>query len=228
MPICARWWLAATLLAACASTPRTVLVDGREVPRPTLDFSGQPYQVRHVRAYPNPGSPSSGLRDAGGDIEGHVCGLSVDYAVTHRGDHVQLNGTLDGPVPSQVEIREDGESRTFEGKLGGLTVSLQLRADSLLGHVGRRQFALHASGGDILLGDMRAEGQMGALPVEVHGLQALQDMPAADQGAVLPGLLTCAAIASAQYQSLSTLIVGFGGAMTDVPPQTSSLYTHRY
>jgi hypothetical protein len=106
-----------------------------------------------------------------------------------------------------------------------MNVALQLRTESLIGQVGRRVFALHPADGDMLLGDMRSEGQIDALPVEVHGLQAMRDMPAADQGAVLTGLLTCAI---RQSQMLSTLIVGFGGKGTEAPPQTSSLYTHAY
>jgi hypothetical protein len=225
LPSCRCSWLAAPLLFACASAPRTVLVDGREVPRPTLDFSGQPYRIRHQRAYPNPGSPSSGLTDAGGDIHGQVCGMTVDYAVSHKGDHVLLEGSLDGPLPSAIEVREDGEARTFEGKLGGQTVTLALRADSLQGHVGRRLFELAPSEGDRLLGEMRDEGQVGAVPVEVNGLQALRDMPSADQAAVLPSLLTCG-LGAGRYQALSSLVVGFGGRGSEAPPQSSSLYTH--
>jgi hypothetical protein len=226
MPICPRSCLAALVLFACASTPSTVIVDGRIVPRPTLDFRGQPFQVRHARAYPNPGSPSSGLRDAGGDIEGRVCGMSIDYAVAHKGDRVELSGNIDGPVPSAITIREDGQARSFDGKLGGMTVALRLGESTLGGRVGPREFELHASG-DLLTGLMRAKGLIDPLAVEVRGLQALHDMPAADQGAVLPGLLACA-LGAGRFQAVSTLTVGFGGAMTDMPSQTSSLYTRTY
>jgi hypothetical protein len=214
---------AAVLLAACASTPKTVLVDGREVQRPTLTFAGQPFNLRHVRAYPNPGSPSGGLSSAGGDIHVHVCGMNVDYEVLHAGDHVQLTGNVDGPLPSEIEVREDGRARMIRGRLGGMSVAIELRSDALIANVGKRVFALETMGDD-LRGVFRLDGGGGAAQVVLHGLRALEDMPAADQGALLPGLLTCA-VPYTPAVAVSTLVVGVGGASTDVPSQSSALYT---
>jgi hypothetical protein len=209
------------LAAACASAPRTFLVDGREVPRPTLEYHGQPYRIRHSRAYPHPGSPSSGLTDAGGDIDGRVCGTSVDYVVKHQGYHVLLSGSIDGPIESDIDIREDGQARTFDGKLGGMTVSLQLRADGLSGHVGKRQVELRATDGDLYVGILHIEDGP-TVPIEVHGVQAMNDLPAADQGAILPTLLICGLSAG---EVAGKLIVGFGGQATESETQTVSLYT---
>jgi hypothetical protein len=222
LPIAFAFAVAALPFGGCATAPSTVLVDGREVPRPTLRFSGQPFSVRHSRAYPSPESPSSGLRDAGGDISGHVCGMNLDYDVQHKGDHVALDGHIDGPVPSHIDVREDGNARTFIGQIGGAKVALTLLADSLTGTVGRREFNLTMQG-DQMVGLVHIEG-IGSVPAIVHGVQALGDMPAADQAAVLPSLLTCALAPNRSTASMA-LEVGIGGTSTDVEPQTSSLYS---
>ena len=51
---------------------------------------------------------------------------------------------------------------------------------------------------------------------------ALWSMPPADQAAVLPALFT---LRLAQFRVLDALEVGFGGAATDRPPETSAVYT---
>src|SRR5262245_1829312 len=82
-------------LVACATTPTTVIIDGKEVPRLTQEFTGQPYSIRHSGAHPRPGGASSGLRSPGGSITGVVCGAGVQFDVEHLGDHVQLTGFID-------------------------------------------------------------------------------------------------------------------------------------
>ena len=57
-------------VAGCATVPKTAVVDGKVVPRLTLAFTGQPYEIKHEGAHPQPGSPSGGLKDAGGSIHG--------------------------------------------------------------------------------------------------------------------------------------------------------------
>lgn len=217
--------LAALLSAACASAPLTAVVDGREVPRLTLEFNGQPYTIRHERAHPRPGGPSSGLNVAGGDIRGRVCGMNIDYDVSHRGDHVQLVGSIDGRISSELSVRDEGDARTFDGALGPMGVTLVLRPESLQGHVGRRVFALEPGEDDTMHGFMRSPNVLGASPIVIHGRSVLAAMPAADQAALLPNLLTCAT-SSSQYRVVTTLVLGFGGEVTDRPPQTSSVYTH--
>jgi hypothetical protein len=83
--------IVALAYVSCAAAPKTAVVDGRTVPRPTLDFGGHPYSLRHQGAHPRPNGPSDGLTDAGGTITGRVCGMNVDYGVEHRGDHVLPN-----------------------------------------------------------------------------------------------------------------------------------------
>ena len=65
------------LLAGCVITPKTAIVNGREVPRPTLEFFGQPYTIKHEGAHPQPGGPSSGLSVAGGGIRGRVDDMKI-------------------------------------------------------------------------------------------------------------------------------------------------------
>ena len=91
-------------LLGCATLPKTAIVDGQEVPRKTLEFTGSPYSITHRAAHPRPGGPSSGLRDAGGNITGMVCGMDVDYSVRHEGDQVVMVGFLDQTQPTQLSV----------------------------------------------------------------------------------------------------------------------------
>jgi hypothetical protein len=221
--------LAWVLLAAagCATTPKTALVDGRQVPRLALELNGQPFTVRHEGAHPRPGGPSSGLNDNGGSIRGRVCGMLVDLDVSHKGDHVQLVGSLDNRMPAAIDVSEQNGQRHFTGNLGGLGVDFVLDATMMQGHVGIRVFALEAAG-DAYQGFMRIPGTLdvdggkqrtGAL---VRGKDALWAMPPADQAAVLPALMTCGGM---QFQHGDALSVGVGGEATDRPPETSAVYT---
>ncbi len=217
------------VLAGCAGVPKTAIVDGRPVPRLTLEFNGQPFNVQHQGAHPRPGGPSSGLKDDGGAIHGRVCGMFVDYDVHHEGDHVQLVGSIDNHIPTEVQVRDVNGERVFSGSIGGQGIDLKLAGDHLIGTVGRRVFALE-SAEDRLQGFMRATNFLrGAMPILIKGKDTLWSLPAADQAAVLPNLLTCV-VATSQNRHLlrneETLELGFGGDATDRPDQTSSIYTH--
>jgi hypothetical protein len=215
------------LLSACATAPKTAMVDGREVPRQTFEFSGQPYTIKHEGAHPQPGGPSSGLKDSGGAIRGRVCGMLVDYDVLHKGDHVQLVGSLDNHIPTAIDVSEQGGARHFTGNLGGLGVDFTMVPGELQGHVGIRVFVLDAAG-DRYQGFMRVpgtydfDGGKQRVGVSISGRETLLAMPAADQAAVLPALMTCGGM---QFRVGEGLEVGFGGAATDLPPETSAVYT---
>lgn len=219
----------ALLVAGCAGVPKTAIVDGREVPRQTLEFSGQPYSVKHEGAHPRPGGPSSGLTDVGGAIRGRICGMLVDLDVSHKGDRVQVVGSLDNHIPAAIDVTEEqGGVRHFTGNLGGLGVDFMLAPAGLQGHVGIRVFALETNA-DRYGGFMRIPGLIGynndnRLPLVVNGRAALLAMPAADQAALLPALLTCNPGGS-QYRMVEGLVVGVGGEATDRPPETSAVYT---
>ena len=216
------------LVAGCATVPTTATVDGREVPRLTLGFTGQPYQVKHEGAHPAPGKPSSGLRDAGGRIHGHVCGMFIDFDVTHKGDHVQLVGSIDDRTDAAVDVADEGGMRHFTGHLGGLAVDFIAGTGGLQGHVGIRVFAAEASAPDDYHGNMRIPGMYDPgggkqiIGLTIHGRDALWAMPAADQAAILPAMLTCS---NTQTRMIDDVVVGFGGKPTEVAAETSAVYT---
>jgi hypothetical protein len=209
-------------------TPKTAIVDGREVPRLTLEYNGQPYSVKHDGAHPRPGGASSGLRDAGGGIRGRVCGMLVDFDVTHKGDHVQVVGSIDNHIDAAIDVSERNGARHFTGNLGGLAVDFIASPSMMEGHVGVRVFVIETTG-DVYRGYMRIPGLLDInggkqrLGLNVVGRDALWSMPPADQAAVLPAILTCG---STQFRVVDSLEVGFGGPATDRPPETSAVYTH--
>ncbi len=215
------------LTAGCASVQKTAIVDGKQVPRLTLEFTGDPYSVKHEGAHPRPGGASSGLKDNGGAIRGRVCGMLVDFDVTHKGDHVQLVGSIDNRMPAAIDVSEQGGMRHFTGNLGPLAVDFVLGTSQMQGHVGIRVFAVEYAG-DAYRGYMRipglldVEGGKQRISVLVRGQQALWQMPAADQAAVLPAIFTCG---SMQFRVVDAIDVGFGGTATDRPPETSAVYT---
>jgi hypothetical protein len=219
------------LLGGCAA-PKTAIVDGREVPRQTLEFSGQPYTVKHEGAHPRPGGPSGGLKDAGGSIRGRVCGMLVDFDVMHKGDHVQLVGSIDNHMPAAIDVSEQQGARHFTGNLGTLGVDFLLVPGEMQGHVGIRVFAVESQG-DAYNGFMRVPGLLDVnnnkqrVGLVINGRDALLAMPAADQAAVLPALLTCGGsqFRGEQQQVGYVLTVGVGGQATDLPPETSAVYT---
>ena len=219
--------LAVVVAGACATVPKTAIVDGKPVPRLTLDFTGQPYQIRHDGAHPRPGEPSGGLRDSGGRIHGNVCGMFVDFDVAHKGDHVQLVGSIDNRMDAAIDVADERGFRHFTGHLGGLAVDFIAGKGGMQGHVGIRVFAVDVVNGDYR-GDMRIPGMFDpgggkqTIGVTLHGREALWAMPAADQAAVLPALLTCG---NSQNRILDDVTVGFGGAPTDRPAETSAVYT---
>ncbi len=207
--------------------PKTAIVDGKEVPRLTVEFNGQPYSMKHEGAHPRPGGPSSGLRDAGGSIRGRVCGMFVDFDVTHKGDHVQIVGSIDDHLDASIDVSEANGVRHFTGKLGSLGVDFVASPTAMEGHVGIRVFAVETVGDDYQ-GYMRIPGLLDVnggkqrLGIMLHGRTALWAMPPADQAAILPAILTCG---DAQFAVMSSVEVGFGGTATDRPPETSAVYT---
>ncbi len=219
------WAVAAA--AGCA-TPKTAMVDGREVPRLTLEFDGQPYTVKHEGAHPRPGGASSGLRDNGGSIRGRVCGMLVDFDVAHKGDHVQIVGSLDNHIPAAIDVSEEGGgARRFSGNLGGLGIDFVASPAEMKGHVGIRVFALESSG-DVYQGFLRVAGALDVdgskqrAGIMLQGREALWQMPPADQAAVLPAIFTCSGV---QWGRSDPFAFGFGGEATDRPPETSAVYT---
>jgi hypothetical protein len=214
--------------AGCATVPKTATVDGKEVPRQTLSFTGQPYEIKHEGAHPKPGEASGGLRDAGGSIHGRICGMNVDFDVTHKGDHVQLVGSIDNRMPAAIDVRDENGMRHFTGNLGGLGVDFIAGQGGMQGHVGIRVFAVEAASDGAYHGFMRIPGLLDVnggkqrLGIVLSGSEAAWAMPPADQAVILPAIMTCG---GAQFTMVSAVAVGFGGAATDAPPETSAVYT---
>jgi hypothetical protein len=216
----------ATVAVGCAGAG-PVIIDGQSVPRPTYQFSGRPFTVKHEGAYPRPSEPSSGLRAAGGSIRGRVCGMFVDADADHKGDHVQLVGSLDNKYPLAIDVRGSANSMHFTGNLYGLAVDFIANPQKVEGHVGLRVFSVERTGDDYV-GLMRLPTLVnkGIFNVTVHGATALWSIPAADLGVVLPALMTCDGLRR-QHQ-VSGIEVGFGGDFADAPPESSSVYSHGY
>lgn len=214
------------LAVGCAGVPKTAIVDGKEVPRLTQEFNGQPFTIKHEGAHPRPGGPSSGLSDQGGSIRGRVCGMLVDLDVSHKGDHLQVVGSIDNHMPAAIDLAEVNGVRHFTGNLGNAGVDFILDGSQMQGHVGIRVFALEAAG-DALQGHMRIPGLLGdgALGILIKGREALVGMTPAAQAAVLPAMMTCNP-GGGQFTMMEGLVIGFGGDATDRPSETSAIYTH--
>jgi hypothetical protein len=121
--------------------------------------------------------------------------------------------------PSRIVVRDSKTSaglvRTIEGSIGGADapefsgfedgrnaiiaaaatagprhheIELRLAYDTISGKAGFREFDLHAQG-DFYEGTMTFSGHK--LPFRVRGRGALWSMPAADQAAILPFVITC-------------------------------------
>lgn len=224
--------VATALLAASGCAPTMVMIDGVAVPRVTTDITGQAISVKHRNAHPKPGGASSGTKGDGGSIGGVVCGMQVDYDISHEGDHIQLIGFIDDTTrTSQLQIRDEGEDRIITGNIVGLGVELRLGAARVEGHVGTRVFFAErdAQGADRFVGHVRVPGLYrrnglgdGAFPVAIDGREYLMSLPPAEQAALLPTVLTCWwAVAENVPDALH---VGFGGEATAQPPNTSSVY----
>jgi hypothetical protein len=218
-------WIFLIALVCIGCAPTTAFVDGRTVPRLTLDYAGQPFAIRQLGAHPKPGGASSGLRDYGGRIIGNVCGLDVNYEVQHEGDYVRLTGFLDDATyNSSITVRDDGGiRRLISGSLAptGGAVALELRYNGLRGHVGLRVFEL-AREGDHYIGSLTVGQSLRAL-ARIDGAAELWSLPAAAQGLVLPALLTCNA-GELEDRLRGALIVGFGSNQTFEAKRVSSIY----
>ncbi len=163
-------WMAAALsaLAGCATTGV----------RPQVQhFTGDPYDVVAHR----------------GVIAGEACGLTVDYAVSHRGDTTVLLGA----GTRRLVIRDERGARHLtdletRSVAANPVVDVWISADRIEGHVGARSFALQAVGDAyrgtyVMLGtSSEQQGEM-----EVAGRDELLHMPRAVLAAIAPPLLSC-------------------------------------
>lgn len=212
----------AVLATGCAGAS-AVTIDGVAVPRIQHRFTGAYYEIEHQRAHPRPQGPSSGVTGEGGSLGGTLCGMQIDFGVDHQGDHLLLNGFLDGTVVAYLEVRQLDEVRRITGSFGKLGVDLEVGPGRIAGHVGLRAIVA-TSDGDSFVGFVKQTGWTGPYPVVLDGRDALWAMPAAGQALVAAGVLTCYLAASDKYGAARGLHLRFGGPAESVPPFTSTVH----
>lgn len=206
--------LATHWAAGCATVEETALVNGAEVPRPTLRFTGQPYSLEHYRAHPVPGGPSDGLVADGGWIGGQVCRDNVLYFVEHHGEHVYLDGFVGGRGGSWLVVRDLDGRRAIKGRAADLSVT----PSEIRGTYGDRPVELARQGQKLV-------GHLGEHKMVVRGFDALWTMPAADQAVLLDELMRCDTDALRTRFGDPTpwqphpLVVGLGGRDTTYPTE---------
>ena len=235
--------LAASLVvvAAVGCAPRSAVINGQTVARPTLAYTDHYYYaVTHYRAYPEARGPSSGLYTYGGRIAGFACGADFTYETDYRGRELQLLGYVQAvnPAaallrthqPAHMQVRDAEGRRHFQGSvgddMGGLfiphdraskVIDFEIDSGGLKGQIGSRLFDLAAAGDDVLAGTVKiSTGEV--LPFELRGLSSVWAMPAADQAAILPFMLTCSRVEDGRHVEGATtettaplLVVDFRG-----------------
>lgn len=212
--------LGALALASCAGTTGPVIIDGVSLPRTTTEYVGRPYSIRHTAAYPRPGNPSAGVQADGGTIAGTICGADVQFHVSHNGDHVRVSGFINNEQSATLEIREANGIRRIQGGFANFAVDVLLASDIVAGVVGRCRYELHP---DELAADtfaQRLQAQGFKVNVRLSGRQALSQLPAADQAALVPLVLYCTTAKVFENLGHDPPELGFGSPAGAQPPST--------
>lgn len=228
------------VLGGCA--PTSAVVNGQRVQRPTLGYTDHYYYaITHYAAYPESRGPSSGLHSYGGRIAGFACGANFTFESDFHGRYLQLLGYVQAvnqsaalmrtQKPAHLEVRDGEGERRFSGSIGddigGLLIPYDRAArvidfaigdDGLHGQIGSRRFALARVDADRLAGEVTlSTGDV--IPYEIRGLSSMWSMPAADQAAILPFMLTCSQVEEGRHVEGVTTettaplnIVDFSGA----------------
>jgi hypothetical protein len=206
--------------------PGRVVIDGRQVSRQQLQFTGWPYGLRHRDAHPGGAAgASTGLRGDGGTITGRVCGVDVLYQVEHRGEAVQLVGTLDNEFPAQLRVDDRDGSAHITGALATKVVDLRVGGDGLVGYVGRFPFRLPRQG-DSLHESVMLNNSGVVRRYGIGGFSELLRMPPAAQAALLPLFLDCLLESVWRRDNEIEAVFRFGGPEGSLPPSTL-VYLHR-
>jgi hypothetical protein len=114
-------------------------------------------------------------------------------------------------VPAHLEVRDVDAHRRFNGSIGadmgGLftaydrpsrVIDFTLGPDGLHGQIGSRWFELANVDLDTMAGTVKVSTGT-ELPFELRGVAAMWSMPAADQAAILPFMLTCSQIEDGRH-----------------------------
>lgn len=207
---------------SCAAPLGPVSIDGKLVPRQQLKFTGQPYSIQHIDAYPTALSPSSGLNAAGGRITGVICGSDVEYSVEHAGDRIKLNGFVDNQYNSHLEISETNGFHIITGSVAYREIEIQLFGDRLRGFIGRCPFDMTQEGDALVQTTYnQTVAQGNEMHLRINGLEALWKLPAADQAALLPMVVQC--LQQKMFENMgheNPPAMGFGGQVSAVPTNT--------
>ncbi|MDB4966648.1 MAG: hypothetical protein JWN44_2337 [Myxococcales bacterium] len=231
----------AALFTVVGCAPSSAVINGQSVGRPTLAYTDHYYYaVTHYRAYPESRGASSGLHSYGGRIAGFACGADFNYETDYRGRSIQLLGNVQAVTqsaallrvqqPAHMEVRDMGGRRHFRGSvgddIGGLfiphdrsskVIDFAFDSSGLQGQIGSRMFNLAAVSDDTMSGTVRiSTGQV--LPFELRGVSSVWSMPAADQAAILPFMMTCSRVEEGRHVEGATtettaplLVVDFRG-----------------
>lgn len=205
------------LLLAIGCAPTTAVVNGKRVARPTLGYTdGYYYAVTHYQAYPEQRGASSGLHSYGGRIAGFACGADFTYESEYHGRELRISGFVQPTfhnagheyiqLPAHIEVRDRQGRRHMTGSVGddfgtnfvahdrsAKVIDFSLGADGLHGQIASRWFDLALADPDTLAGTMMiSTGEK--LPFELRGLASVWAMPAADQAAIIPFMLSCSQV----------------------------------
>lgn len=211
-----RFFIIACLVATGCS-PTTAVVNGQRLARPTLGYSdGYYYGVKHYRAYPEQRGASSGLYSYGGRVAGYACGAEFTYESEYHGRELRITGFVQPQyqsvgheyiqLPAHIEITDRDGHRHVGGSIGddfgsnfvahdrsSKVIDFSLGSDGLHGQIASRFFDLAIADADTLAGTMMiSTGEK--LPFELRGLSSVWSMPAADQAAILPFMLSCSQV----------------------------------
>lgn len=215
------WGCLVGLVAGVSGCLTHARVNGEWVAREHQEYQGQPYELKHDRAYPQPGGPSSGVRGSGGTIHGEVCGATVYYTVEHQGDYLQLIGRVD-ETPADLRVREQLGGVNVAGRIGNEQIDLQLFNDRLLASIDSRVVTLQ-NHNDSLISTLFTKPAVGGKtpPTAVlEGSTALYQMPASVQGVLLPLMVHCLEATVFKNFGGEMPLLGFGGQLTTMPHNT--------
>jgi hypothetical protein len=201
----------ALALSGCAA-PTTAVIDGKTVPRPTLGYTDHDlFAIEHKRAWPTPRGASSGLHAYGGTLWGRVCGNDVNLEAEYRGRYLDVSGFISPAIarrisavgfenPVHLEARDRHGAREVIGFLarnrlghpmGPPVIDFAYNHERLDGQIGWRHFHLRREG-DQFVGTYTEVGEI--RPFVLDGVDELWLMPAPDQVALMPFMMTCAAL----------------------------------
>jgi hypothetical protein len=198
--------LVAFAVGGCAA-PKTAVIDGREVMRPTLGYTDNDlFALEHKRAWPQPRGASSGLHEHAGEMWGRVCGSDVQLDAHYRGRRLDVDGFVtparvrgmfEDDRPVHFEARDQDGFREVIGYVGQPNVGhpygppvidFKFNSQVLVGQIGWRHFNLRRDD-DAWVGTVTEVGE--ERPFGVDGVDELWTMPAPDQVALLPFMMTC-------------------------------------